>query len=160
MATLFKETQEKSRKIREQFELVEVWECDLRKKRNFQTWKTENEVEVVEPLNPQEAFFGGRTNVVKLSHEFAENENGKYVDFVSPYPTVNFFKKYPVGHATEIFFPEKWKKEWFGFVKCKVLAPRGLYHPVLPVKTKCGNAEKLLFPLCRKCSETQDKRTC
>ena len=154
MGTLFKETQKKSRKIRKEFDLVEMRKCDLKKDKEFLLWKKENKVEVVEPLHLQEAFFGGRTNVVKLSHDFAENEKGKYVDFVSLYPTVNFFKKYHVGYARKIFFPEKWKQNWFGFVKCKVLAPRGLYHPVLPVKTKCGNAEKLLFPLCRKCFET------
>ena len=33
-----------------------------------------------------------------------------------------------------------------------MLPPRGLYHPVLPVKMTCGNAEKLLFPLCKKCA--------
>ena len=45
-----------------------------------------------------------------------------------------------------------------GFVKCKVLAPRQLYHPVLHVRTKCGNSEKLLFPLCRTCAEVKQKQ--
>lgn len=51
-------------------------------------------------------------------------------------------------------------KEWFGFIKCKVEPPRGLYHPVLPVRTKCGPAEKLLFSLCRTCSESQQQEKC
>ena len=43
--------------------------------------------------------------------------------------------------------------DYFGVIKCDVLAPRGLYHPVLPFK--CNN--KLMFALCRTCAETLQK---
>ena len=36
---------------------------------------------------------------------------------------------------------------YFGLIKCKVLAPANLYHPVLPVRAK----GKLFFPLCKQC---------
>jgi hypothetical protein len=114
----------------------------------------------VTPLNPRDAFFGGRTNVSKLKHHFKDGEKGRYVDFVSLYPTVQFFKKYPVEHPTKIFNPETFDPKWFGFIKCKVGAPRKLYHPVLPVRTLCGKSEKLLFPLCRTCGETQQQSRC
>ena len=84
-----------------------------------------------------------RTNITKLTYDFKEGEKGKYVDFVSLYPTVNYSKRYPVGQPTKILEPDAYDNNWFGFMKCKVLPPKGLYHPVLPVKTKCGNAEKL-----------------
>ena len=46
--------------------------------------------------------------------------------------------------------------ENFGNVKCTVLPPRGLYHPVLPYS--CHG--KLLFPLCRTCAETLQQQPC
>ena len=133
-----------------------MWECDLKKDKKFLAWKKENKIEVVSPLNPQDAFFGGRCNVVKLTYDFAEDEKGKCVGFVSLYSTVNFWKPYPVGHREKISDPGEFNPDWFGFVKCKVVAPRKLYHPVLPVKMTCGKAEKLLFPMCRTCAEKQE----
>ena len=35
--------------------------------------------ERVEPLNPRDAFFGGRTNTVRLHHEVAENESSTWM---------------------------------------------------------------------------------
>ena len=45
---------------------------------------------------------------------------------------------------------------YFGFVKCTVLPPRGLFHPVLPYR--CNN--KLMFPLCRMCAEAMNQACC
>ena len=159
MLTLRKRTRAKSERIVDAgYKLVEVWECDLAKdnefKKFFKTWDRE----IIRPLNPRDAFFGGRTNITKLTYDFKEGEKGRYVDFVSLYPTVQFFKEYPIKHPTKIFTPKEYEEEWFGFVKCKVLPPRGLYHPVLPTKIKCGDAEKLLFPLCRVCAEKKIQR--
>ncbi|PIK46161.1 hypothetical protein BSL78_16982 [Apostichopus japonicus] len=52
----------------------------------------------LEPLNPREAFFGGRTNGVKLLHEVQGGEQIKYVDFCSLYPYVNKCCSYPMYH--------------------------------------------------------------
>ena len=41
-------------------------------------------------------------------------------------------------------------------MKCKVLAPRKLYHPVLPYK--CNS--KLMFPLCSACANTMNQGRC
>uniref|UniRef100_A0A914V8J6 Uncharacterized protein n=1 Tax=Plectus sambesii TaxID=2011161 RepID=A0A914V8J6_9BILA len=41
-------------------------------------------------------------------------------------------------------------------MKCKVLPPRKLLHPVLPYKT----AGKLLFPLCKSCCKEQNQESC
>ena len=79
MGTLWKETVSKSSKIREEFALEEVWECELKNDKEFLTWRKANPIEVVEPLNPQDAFFGGRCNVTKLIYEFPKGKRGKYV---------------------------------------------------------------------------------
>ena len=162
MLTLRKRTQAKNEKIRDcGWKLVEQYECGLKENKDFLTWDFKTwDRECIEPLNPRDAFFGGRTNVTKLTYDFKEGEKGKYVDFVSLYPTVQFYKDYPVGHPEKIFLPDEYDSNWFGFVKCKVLPPRGLYHPVLPLKMTCRNAEKLLFPLCKKCAVLKSQKKC
>jgi hypothetical protein len=161
MGELQDQTKARNKKITDLgYNLVEMRECDLKNDSTFKKWSRNNKVDIVTPLNPRDAFFGGRTNVSKLKHHFKDGEKGRYVDFVSLYPTVQFFKKYPVGHPVKILNPETFDPKWFGFIKCKVGAPRGLYHPVLPIRTLCGKSEKLLFPLCRTCGETQQQDRC
>ena len=161
MGELRDQTKARNKKITDLgYNLVEMRECDLKNDSAFKKWSRNNKVDIVTPLNPRDAFFGGRTNVSKLKHHFKDGEKGRYVDFVSLYPTVQFFKKYPVGHPVKIPNPETFDPKWFGFIKCKVGAPRGLYHPVLPIRTLCGKSEKLLFPLCRTCGETQQQGRC
>ena len=56
-----------------------MWECELREemekdeemKRHFE------EYEIVDPLQPRDAFYGGRTNAAKLFHECQDNEKIK-----------------------------------------------------------------------------------
>ncbi|XP_049823876.1 uncharacterized protein LOC126265674 [Aethina tumida] len=43
-----------------------------------------------------------------------------------------------------------------GMVKCKILPPTQLYHPVLPVRMK----GKLMFALCNSCGESSQQREC
>ena len=161
MGELQNKTKIKNKKITDLgYNLIEVYECELTKNTEFKKWIKVNNVEIITSLNPRDAFFGGGTNVTKLKYEFKDNEKGRYVDFVSLYPTVQYFKTYPVGHPTKILNPISYDNKWFGFVKCKIDPPRNLYHPVLPVRTMCGKSEKLLFPLCRTCAEQQQQTKC
>ena len=136
---------------------VSIYECQLAKNKDFRKFAENFTQEIVEPLNPREAFYGGRTNVTKLLYNFKENECGRYVDFCSLYPTVQYYQKYPIGHPTKIFNPEKYDKSWYGLIKCKVVAPKGLYHPVLPQRIKVDSYEKLVFTLCKACAETRNQ---
>ena len=79
------------------------------------------------------------------------------VDFCSLYPTVQYYQKY---HPTKIFNPEKYDKSWYGLIKCKVVPPRKLYHPVLPQRIKEDSYEKLVFTLCKTCAETRNQNEC
>ena len=45
---------------------------------------------------------------------------------------------------------------YFGLIKCTVLPPRGLFHPVLPYRTGL----KLMFPLCKTCADTLNQNPC
>ena len=161
MSELQRATALKNEKIRGlKYNLIEVYECELEKNTEFKKYRKKNDINIVMPLNPRDAFFGGRTNVTKLTYDFQPDEKGRYVDFVSLYPTVNFFKTYPVGHPTKIYNPKQYDPKWFGFVQAKIEPPRGLYRPVLPARIKCGQSEKLLFSLCRTCSSVQQQTKC
>ena len=39
-----------------------------------------------------------------------------------------------------------------GFIKCKILPPRSLYFPILPVRIE----NKLIFPLCLECARLKN----
>ena len=107
----------------------------------------------VSPLDPREAYYGGRTNVVKLHHQCQNpGEEIRYVEFTSLYPWVNKNSFYPVGHPVIILNPLSTDiAPYFGLVKCTILPPRDLYHPVLPYRC----LGKLTFPLCATCSREQ-----
>ena len=139
---------------------VSSYECQLTKNEEFQRFAKNFTQKIVEPLNPRDAFYGGRTNATKLLYNFKENECGRYVDFCSLYPTVQYYQKYPIGHPTKIFNPEKYDKSWYGLIKCKVVPPRKLYHPVLPQWIKVDSYEKLVFTLCKTCAETRNQNEC
>ena len=57
-------------------------------------------------LQPREAFFGGRTNVVQLHRTAAQGEEIRYYDYTSLYPWVNKNARYPVGHPEFIYTPD------------------------------------------------------
>ena len=143
MGTLNDQTIEKRDTIKNTgYNHVSTYECQLAKNKDFQKFAKNSTQEIVEPLNPRDAFYGGRTNVTKLLYNFKENECGRYVDFCSLYPTVQYYQKYPIDHPTKIFNPEKHDVSWYSLIKCKVVPPRKLYHPVLPQRIKVVHEEK------------------
>ena len=64
-----------------------MWECDWERdvKSNEDLKQFLESYEMVEPFNPRDAFFGGRTNAVCLHHVVNEDqgEQIKYVDVTS-----------------------------------------------------------------------------
>ena len=139
---------------------ISTYECQLNRNKYFQKFTKNFNQEIIEQINLRDAFYGGRTNATKLLYNFKENECGRYVDFCSLYPTIQYYQKYPVGRPTKIFSPEKYDKSWYGLIKCKVIPPKGLYHPVLPQRIKVDSYEKLVFTLCKSCSETRNQNAC
>jgi len=134
---------------------ITIWEHDFDKNKEPKATTLE-EFDLVEPPKLRDGFYGGRCEPIKLIHDFKNtrsNTGGKYIDVVSLYPTVMFYDKYPVGHPIKIQKPKDYNPEWFGFVYCRVLPPRGLFLPVLPFKQKTKQAHKLMFWLCRTCME-------
>ena len=132
------------------FTLKVQWECDWEKQikstpaiQSFLSAMT-----ATPPLQPRDAFFGGRTGAVSLHHQAGPGEKIYYVDVTSLYPWVNKTARYPIGHPTILFEPANQDLEdYFGIALVTILPPRGLYHPVLPVR----HGGKLTFPLCMAC---------
>lgn len=140
--------------------LVQIWECEfnrqLKENAEMAEYVRGLSFEEEEPLNPRDAFFGGRVNATRLLVNVQDDERIKYVDFTSLYSWVNKYGVYPIGHPTIITQDFGDVQDYFGLVKCVILPPRGLYHPVLPFK---GNG-KLLFALCRTCALTTQQTPC
>ena len=107
------------------------------------------------PLKTRDALYGGRIEDMRLHHEAREDEIIQYVDFISLYPYICKYFKFPIGHPIIHVADACKDKEAMlqkGLIKCIVLPPKRLYHPVLPYR--CNN--KLLFCLCKSCAIQQN----
>ena len=136
------------------YKVIQIRECQWSKLKqdNPAVRDFVNQLDIVAPLNPRDAFCGGRTNAIKLYHQTEADEEIDYYDFTSLYPWANKNGLYPIGHPVIIFEPgHKDIFQYFGLAQCTVLPPHGLYHPVLPLCQK----GKLTFPLCRTCVEEE-----
>ncbi|XP_046856165.1 uncharacterized protein LOC124449275 [Xenia sp. Carnegie-2017] len=130
------------------YEVKTIWEHDYCKLKETDEMKQFLDTDdIVTNLEPRDAFFGGRVNGFKLFRDAQQDETIEYVDFTSLYPYVNKTKVYPVDHPTIIRENFETISNYFGLIKCKVLAPRNLYIPILPSRIK----DKLFFPLCKQC---------
>ena len=153
------------------YELVQIWECEfdaeVRENEELRTFLDEecNSILRIKPLNPRDAFFGGRTgNNIKI-YDCKDSERIRYVDVCSLYPFVNKNGVYPIGHP-KVLVGERECKQLVGddfqlcrvngLIMCDVLPPQQLHHGVLPVKMH----DKLLFPLCRMCCEEMLQEDC
>ncbi len=136
-----------------------MWDCQWKKaKQNDPDVRAfMSNYEAPERLNPRDSLFGGRTNALKLYHKATEDERISYLDFTSLYPFVQSRKTYPIGHPEIILKDFEPVERYFGLIKCTVLPPRKLLHPIIPFKSPQG---KLLFALCRTCAEQQLQESC
>ena len=60
-------------------EVEQLWECELREEleKNEEMKQHFEEHEIVDPLQPRDAFYGGRTNAAKLFHVCQGNQKIK-----------------------------------------------------------------------------------
>ncbi|XP_048588358.1 uncharacterized protein LOC125572213 [Nematostella vectensis] len=107
-----------------------------------------------------EEVWEWRTNAIRLHCE-ANEEQGEeihYYDFTSLYPWVNAICEYPVRHPDAIL-TENFEEDlhaYKGLMKLRVLPPRDLFFPVLPVRVN----DKLMFPLCHRCAQEKEQGSC
>jgi len=162
---LLRATQVKAQTLRTAgYRVVELWEheWDAMVKDNLEVQLFLAQLELVEPLEPRDAFFGGRTGAVSLYAKAQENEEIRYIDVTSLYPWVNKTQEYPTGHPVIMTQPtDQSLDSYFGIAKVDIVPPAELFHPVLPVRS----GGKLTFPLCGQCVQDQQQqpmleRTC
>ncbi|CAG2243462.1 unnamed protein product [Mytilus edulis] len=152
MKELYDQTKERLKTIEDYLKpnvkIHTIWECE------FDQQKYPEVDPHLKPIDKRDAFYGGRTETIQLYNNLSDLK-GRYVDFCSLYPSVNKYCKYPIGHPityTDVSVDDYIKNNYFGIMKCKILPPKGLYHPVLPYKQLTSdNTHKLLFGLCRTC---------
>ncbi|EGT57826.1 hypothetical protein CAEBREN_10859 [Caenorhabditis brenneri] len=150
--------------LKEKYPVKIVWECEVNEELRSNKEMTEffNNYEPLDILHCEKALVGGRTEVFKL---YVNNEGKtlRYLDVVTLYPTVMKHEAFPIGppenvprkiiqtpmtHPDQIFFR--------GFLSCRVLPPRQLNLPVLPLKID----GRLLFGLCKYCVKENRKFDC
>ena len=173
MHDLYQSTVQKTEYLREHgSNVIEMWECEINRELGYDEDMQGyfDDYDITDPLEPRHAFYGGRTNATKLFHECKEGEEIRYVpgrvrniggivnsgifpsffsrytDFTSLYPWCNKMTRTVIGHPRIITENFDDISAYFGLIKCTVLPPRGLFHPVLPYRTQ----GKLMFPLCRR----------
>ncbi|XP_054168383.1 uncharacterized protein LOC128965664 [Oppia nitens] len=144
---------------RQGYQVTLIWEHEFKNELN-----TDDELRQYYPLRQRyyakmnkighvdirESFYGGRTNNLFFNDDCKENEIIKYKDVCSLYPTVLSKCEYPIGHPIVLSeFSSHNINGYFGFIKCKVLPPKALYIPVLPMRLKNN---KLVFALCGLCA--------
>lgn len=132
---------------------LQMWESDFdRAIESTQEMKSFIEhLEIASPLQPRDAFFGGRTDAFKLHAQADEDTDIKYFDVTSLYPFINKTGKIPLGRPHIVTENFDLLQNYEGLIKCRILSPKHLYMPVVPMKIN----NKLLFGLCRTCMENQ-----
>ena len=146
--------------------LTLLWECEFKKMRKkdkeldyFFTnhLKHQKNIKKLPPIEPREAFYGGRVNAAKLYYEAKNDEKIYYMDFCSLYPYVVKRKQYPIGHPVRITYDFEINIENYeGLIFCKILPPKQLYFPVLPIRMH----NRLIFALCYECCLKQSQISC
>jgi hypothetical protein len=91
------------------------------------------------PLKTRDTLYGGRTEAMRLHCKIREGkETIQYVDVISLYPYISKYGKFPVGHpvihAADARRDTEAVLQKEGLIKCTVLPPTRLYHPVLPYR--------------------------
>lgn len=145
------------------FEVIEMWECvfknQVHNNKEMKHCLDSDSVLWSSPLNPRDSFYGGRTGNTVMYYKAKTGEKIRYLDICSLYPYICKTGKFPIGHP-EVLIGEDCQNvnllEIDGLIKCKILPPQSLYHPVLPIKMN----NKLMFVLCRTCGEQMNPGDC
>lgn len=155
MGQIYRKTMRRIKALEKTFKVVVIWHCE---------WMVASanldltDIHVVDRINGRDAFYGGRTNATSLYFKCKPNEEIRYQDFTSLYSSVNYSAEYPNLHHEVLLKPES-IDGIFGIIKCRVLPPKGLFHPVLPIRLDNGKYSKLVCLLCKKCGDT-NQRVC
>ncbi len=158
---LFDRTMEREKSLQKRgFRIVRMWSCKWDKYKKEHVPESEALLSILEdmkgfaPINVRESFKGGRTETFKMK---SEGVPLYYYDVNSLYPFVLAHRLFGVGHPVVLIDNlDHDLEKYFGFLKCDVLPPKQLYHPVLPLTVE----GKLVFPLCSRCAFSSCTKEC
>ena len=80
MEELYIATKKKVKYLEDQgFRVVQKWGCELKKELEEDEEMNQffEQNKIIDPLQPRDAFYGGRTNATKLFHECQDNQKIK-----------------------------------------------------------------------------------
>lgn len=123
------------------------------------------------PLDPREAYKGGKVEVYKMVHQ----QPLQMCDFVSEYPTTLLGSSadpltppereeedvldwtFPVGQPLirDNVPVDEYDSEWCGIIKCTVVPPQHLYAPFLSYRVYRNNTYEVIYGNCRSCMEAR-----
>ena len=110
MQDVYNKTQKKMTRLRTQgYNVIQMWECEWTQLKqtcpDIQAYV--DSLQFVEPLNPRDAFCGGRTNAIKLYHHVTPGQKIHYIDYTSLYPWINKMCIHLKGHPQ--FIPSSYR---------------------------------------------------
>ena len=84
-----KYTTERKRLKNQDYIVISKWSCEFAQdKKKEDVREFVKSLNLQDPINLRDCYFGGRTNGIVLHKKFTEGEKGKYVDFTSLYPDI------------------------------------------------------------------------
>ena len=90
----------KEKRLKEQgYIVLSKWSCKFaeeKKKPKIRDFL--DSLNIQDPINLRDSYFGGRTSALVLHRKFDKGEKGKYVDFTSLYPDIHKYRRFPVGN--------------------------------------------------------------
>lgn len=133
MGYLYQRTLEKRKYLESlEYTYLQMWEYDFDR--------------AIESTEEMKSFIEHLEIASPLHAQTDEDTDIKYFDVTSLYPFINKTGKIPLGRPQIVTKNFDLLQNYEGFIKCRILPPRHLYMPVLPMKIN----NKLLFGLCLK----------
>lgn len=148
--------------MNEGYSVVTERECDFRAYlETHPDVKAELNVDLTSPIMARDALFGGRCEAMATHYKCNDDEKILAYDVVSLYPSICRYEKIPVGGVQRIFIGEIECSQvdiaaFEGLIKCTVLPPQDLEHPILPLKLN----GRLIFCLCFTCAKNASNQHC
>jgi hypothetical protein len=136
LAERYEQTMARIEQIKQEgYHVITQWECEFDEKPEFLAHPIVKHA----PLITLNALYGGRTEAMRLHYKICEGkESVQYCDVMSLYPYICKYFKFPIGHPTIHVGNACVDKEaclkMEGLMKCTIVPPKDLYHPVLPFR--------------------------
>ncbi|KAL6423086.1 hypothetical protein ACFW04_010517 [Cataglyphis niger] len=132
---------------------MEKWECsfdhDMRDNREMREYLDNHPLVETSPLDPRDAFFGGRIGNIVTRYKVTGTEKICYVEICSLYLYVLKTGAFPIGHP-DIYVGDE----------CSTLIGKAPNYNFNTLEGLIHCRGKLLFELCRSYCETFSQMTC